>query len=191
MKKRFIAILFVCMFCIMMCIGCKVSNNNTENVNDNTKFDDIETNNELNIEDTDNIIDEENKKDIDIKDYSDILPEDLGGNLAETLGDLLSSEVSYNEKDMLFHIEDDKLQLGASSIRDGYFVWLYEPIVGFKIYGLEPGMTIDEASSILLSQGISKGEYDNYNIDARKYITLDVESDGTIERVSFWHYLGQ
>lgn len=195
MKKRIITILVVSMFCITICIGCKVSDKSTNKVDNNTQSDEIKTSNdgnkEFNIENTDNIIDEENKKDIDIKDYSDILTEDLGGNLAETLADLLSSEVSYNEKDMLFHIEGDKLQVGASSIRDGYFVWLYSPINGFKIYGIEPGMTIDEANSILLSQGISKGEYDNYYIDDRKYITLDVASDGILEKVSFWHYLGQ
>ncbi len=189
MRKKVTVILFVSMFCMLIGLGC---NDNKEKTNSNTDYNDIKpSDNEINIENTDNVIDENDEKNIDLKDYSDILTEDLGGNLAETLAKLLSSEAIYNEDDMLFHIEGDKLQVGASTIGDGYFVWLYEPIEGFKIYGIEPGMSIDEANNILNAQGITKGEYDNYNIDDRKYITLDIEDDGTIKKVSFCNYLGK
>lgn len=135
----------------------------------------------------------------DLRDYADRLTEDLGGDLAGTLASLLYPEnPGYTESDdgMMYVLGDYDMEVGASDNNDGCMVWLYRPIEGFRIYGIEPGMTESDAAAELERQGIlpeggyymipkTEGEFPN----GYKYITLTTEN-GIVEEVRFWHYLG-
>lgn len=135
----------------------------------------------------------------DLKDYADILPEDLGGNLAETLAALLYPEnPSFSESDdgMMYVLGDYDMEIGASGNNDGYMVWMYRPVEGFRIYGIEPGMTESDAEEELERQGIlPEGGYymipeeEAVGSDSYKYLTLVIE-DGIVNQVRFAHYLG-
>lgn len=135
----------------------------------------------------------------DLRDYSDVLTEDLGGNLAETLANLLYPEDPYfSESDdgMMYVLGNYDMEVGASANNDGYMVWMYHPVEKFRIYGIEPGMTEADAETILAEQGITKSESGYYMVSepsgvfgGYKYINLSIE-DGTVNQVNFMHYLG-
>ena len=143
---------------------------------------------------------------VDIKDYPDVLPEDMGGNLAELLISLLhpGEERKPEEDDgwMMYVVEPpEKLLAGASVIYDGYSVKLREPVEGFRIYGIEPGMTEEEAESILLQQGLYTdpseeiwldGQCKDYFImrsnEEKKYVRIFCE-DGMVTEVNYCHYI--
>lgn len=135
----------------------------------------------------------------DLRDYANLLTEDLGGNLAGTLAALLYPEnPTYTESDdgMMYVLGDYDMEVGASGNNDGCMVWMYRPVEGFRIYGVEPGMTEADAAAILEGQGIlpengyymiprTEPEFPN----GYKYITLITEN-GIVEEVRFAHYLG-
>lgn len=142
---------------------------------------------------------------VDIKDYPDVLPEDMGGNLAELLISLLhpgeERKSEYDDGWMMYIVEPpEKLLTGASTNNDGYFVVLREPVERFRIYGIEPGMTEEEAESILLQQGLTTDPSDGTGTDQQrknyiitlsdggeqKYITIFSE-DGMVTEVKYVH----
>lgn len=135
---------------------------------------------------------EENIVKYDLKEYSDVLPEDLGGNLSETLASLLypnNPSFSYSDDEMMYMIGDGDIELGASVNNDGYMVIMLRPVEIFSIYGIELGITESDAEVILQDQGITKSDNGYYMITDRKYIMLEV-LDGYVNKVTFCNYLG-
>lgn len=132
---------------------------------------------------------------VDLKEYEDILPEDLGGNLAETLANALDPEhpvFEYNDEWMLYDVGNGAVKVGASANNDGYFVEVFGYVNNFTVYGLQVGMTEEEAEQILSEQGITANEDDymkSYFITDNTYITLDV-SGGIVDKITYACYLG-
>lgn len=129
---------------------------------------------------------------IDIKNYTDLLPEEMGGNLAQTISDLLhpeKPEITWNNNTLAYVVEEGKLEIGNSMNNDGYFVWLFEHVEGFLIYGIEPTMTETEAIDVLKQQNILCDEHGNYKIDENMYLRLEIK-EGIVTEVVFSHYIG-
>lgn len=124
---------------------------------------------------------------IDLKDYPYILPEDLGGNLAETLANAIypkNPAVGYDESGYFYVIGNGSIETGASMNNDGFFVFVYDYVDNFFVYGLQVGMTEELAVQILSEQGITGNETQEYVIDGNAYISLDV-TDGIIDRITY------
>lgn len=191
MKKIIKMLVFV--FIVTSLTGCIKKNEIEQEPGKETGFQNLVEEYQTEKEDynMESEIQETEKAIIDLKDYSDLMPEDLGGNLAGVLLDLLhsdSKELIYDDDWMAYVIEPDKLLTGASTNNDGYLVRQFAPVEGFLIYGIEPGMTEEEAVSILEQQNIRYADY-GYVIDEEKYINLSVVN-GVVTEVVFLHYLG-
>lgn len=124
---------------------------------------------------------------IDLKDYPYTLPEDLGGNLAETLANAVYPDnpaIGYDDSGLFYAIGDGSISLGASVNNDGFFVFVHDYVENFSIYGLQVGMTEEQAVQILLEQGITGDEAQEYHINDNAYIRLEV-LDGIIDRITY------
>ncbi|MBQ8970104.1 MAG: hypothetical protein IJ073_02170, partial [Lachnospiraceae bacterium] len=70
----------------------------------------------------------------------------------------------------------------------GFFVWLYEPVENYTVYGLTVGMTEEEALSVLETEGLEYDEgFENgiYSDDfSDYYITYDL-AGGKLSKVTY------
>ena len=135
------------------------------------------------------------KKTYDMKNFTKILPEEMGGNLAETLAKKLfpkNPEFYIPEDDYMYHIGNDAIGIGTSANNDGYMVEMYKPVKNFSIYGVKVGMTQKQAVKKLKAQGIKKksGVYPTPDGLGDCYITMDIIK-GKVKMVRYTCYIGK
>lgn len=123
---------------------------------------------------------------IDLKDYHDEYIREYGGNLEEVLAEALDSKVEEGEDSRL--ICDGAIEFFPTVDGSGFFVWLYEPVENYTVYGLTVGMTEEEALSVLETEGLEYDEgFENgiYSDDfSDYYITYDL-AGGKLSKVTY------
>lgn len=125
----------------------------------------------------------------DLKDYLHLKPKGLDGwmdaALARSIYD--SDEVLYDEENMLYSVGSGAIKTYASTESNSYAVFVTEYINSFTVFGLQVGMTQEEAEDILKEQGILDDGAGNFMVNSYQNIQMKV-ADGRVTQIIFIFY---
>ncbi|MCR5788375.1 MAG: hypothetical protein K6G83_00655 [Lachnospiraceae bacterium] len=124
----------------------------------------------------------------DLSEYEDEWIGEYGGDLEEKLAERLQTRVAIGDDGDSKVICDGAIEFYPAVNGSGFFVWVYEPVDGFSVYGISVGMPEDNAIANLEANNLSKeddGENGVYSSDFDKfYVRYDAE-DGIITKVTY------
>ncbi|MBQ7564107.1 MAG: hypothetical protein IJT16_08965 [Lachnospiraceae bacterium] len=124
----------------------------------------------------------------DLREYEDEWIKEYGGNLENLLAERLNTEVETSSDGESKLICDGAIEFFPAVNGSGFFVWVYEPVNRFSVYGISVGMTEDNAIANLEANGLSKkddGDTGIYSTDFDKYYVRYNVDGGTISQVTY------
>lgn len=124
----------------------------------------------------------------DLSEYEEEWIGEYGGNLEDKLAERLNTKVGTGVYGDSKVICDGAIEFYPAVDGSGFFVWVYEPVNRFSVYGISVGMTEDNAVANLKANNLSKqedGENGIYSNDFDKfYVSYDAK-DGIITKVTY------
>ncbi len=124
----------------------------------------------------------------DLREYEDEWIEEYGGSLEEKLAERLNTRVETGYDGDSKVICDGAIEFYPAVNGSGFFIWVYEPVDRFSVYGISVGMPEDNAVANLEANNLSRqddGENGIYSSDFdRFYVRYDVK-DGIVTKITY------
>ena len=124
----------------------------------------------------------------DLSEYEDEWIGEYGGSLEEKLAERLNTKVGTGYDGDSTVICDGAIEFYPAVDGSGFFVWVYEPVDCFSVYGISVGMPEDNAAVNLETNNLSRqddGGNGIYSSDFDKfYVSYDAE-DGIVTKITY------
>ncbi len=124
----------------------------------------------------------------DLSEYEDEWIEEYGGDLEDKLAERLQTRVDIGDDGDSTVICDGAIEFYPAVDGSGFFVWVYEPVDRFSVYGISVGMTEDNAVANLKANNLSKqndGGTGIYSQDFDKYYVSYEAENGIVTKITY------